>query len=431
MRTKYQHYFKKSEKELKIIWEKASIVFDANCLLNLYRYSDSAKDEFLSILVKLEKRIWLPEQAASEFFQNRLSEISKQSKTYDENIKLIETLKDNLSNNRGHPFLPKKQLEDFLKSLDLAKTNFDTAKSGHLQKLNEDDVLSSLSKLFSDRVGEELSEDKLAEVMENGPDRMKAQIPPGFKDYPKHNDPKSEYEKKSNFGDLILWLQLIENAKKNQKPVVLVTDDWKEDWWEQVHGRTIGPRPELIKEFFLETTQDILIYRSEQFLKYAKVHLNAEISEDTLSEVKDAQRRRLSAYSKVKRDIDFKKYERNRLAMQEINQAYSSGKRHIAEGIDDSILILRERLEHLEREISFFEQHLKSLRERAYQLYDQLSQRSVSEESLSEEDKSHYSALMEALSEEAKELEEKISKLKVQRDRYLNTLSPIQTGPDS
>ena len=44
-------------------------------------------------------------------------------------------------------------------------------------------------------------------------------------------------------------LKLLERAKAEKKPLLFVTDDAKEDWWLIHEERTIGPRPELLREF--------------------------------------------------------------------------------------------------------------------------------------------------------------------------------------
>ena len=48
------------------------LVFDANVLLNLYRYSEGTRDRLLSVMRALGERAWLPHQAADEFLSLRL-----------------------------------------------------------------------------------------------------------------------------------------------------------------------------------------------------------------------------------------------------------------------------------------------------------------------------------------------------------------------
>lgn len=73
--------------DYKTIWDRATFVFDANVLLNLYRYQPDTRQAILDTLKKLKSRIWIPYQAAIEFQRNRLSVIlpskSRDSKTYE------------------------------------------------------------------------------------------------------------------------------------------------------------------------------------------------------------------------------------------------------------------------------------------------------------------------------------------------------------
>ena len=77
MKDLFPGHFKDSEKNLKQAWDTSIFVFDANILLNFYRYSDSTRNEFLRILQKIKSRVWLPHRAAEEYFNNRLSVIDQ------------------------------------------------------------------------------------------------------------------------------------------------------------------------------------------------------------------------------------------------------------------------------------------------------------------------------------------------------------------
>lgn len=47
------------------------VVPDANVLLNLYRYTDQARDDLLSVLERLDEQLWIPHQVLVEFWRNR------------------------------------------------------------------------------------------------------------------------------------------------------------------------------------------------------------------------------------------------------------------------------------------------------------------------------------------------------------------------
>ena len=77
---------------------------------------------------------------------------------------------------------------------------------------------------------------------------------------PKPNNKENIQLECKKYGDFIIWKQLIEHAIDTKKNVIFVTDDEKEDWWEEFNGKTIGPRPELSKEFREKTSKLFLMY---------------------------------------------------------------------------------------------------------------------------------------------------------------------------
>ncbi|MDG6614114.1 PIN-like domain-containing protein, partial [Staphylococcus aureus] len=71
----------------KNIWENALFVFDTNTLLNLYRYQEETKNEFLQVLDKISNRIWIPHHVALEFQRNRLIVICEQKELFSKTKK--------------------------------------------------------------------------------------------------------------------------------------------------------------------------------------------------------------------------------------------------------------------------------------------------------------------------------------------------------
>ena len=302
MRDSFSQHFRPTAEEVDKIWAAASFSLDANCLLNLYRYSDTASTSFIEVVSSLQSRFWITRQATEEFFQNRLTVISEQANSYDNSSKLLDNITKDLSEKIGHPYLPNDLHEKLTSILKETKDQLDVEKERQLRKLQDDGILERISSIFDNRIGAPLDASAIEEILKHGPDRMNANIPPGYKDYPKHKTPKTDYEKRSNFGDYILWRQLIEHSRSSGKPLVFVTDERKEDWWLFIKGRTIGPRTELIDEFHKETGQKILIYRPEQFLKHAKDKFYKNIDDSTISEIKDLREESRQRLVKAKKD---------------------------------------------------------------------------------------------------------------------------------
>ncbi|MFM6134336.1 MAG: PIN-like domain-containing protein [Sphaerospermopsis kisseleviana] len=87
------------------------------------------------------------------------------------------------------------------------------------------------------------------------------------------------------YGDFLIWKQIIEYSKSQNKPVIFITDDKKEDWWLEQSGRTIGPRPELIEEFYKDTSQKFWMYSVDRFVQESAKATNKEISQEVISEI--------------------------------------------------------------------------------------------------------------------------------------------------
>src|SRR5271157_1543664 len=111
MKKTFPGYFPPTNKEADRLWENCLFTLDANILLNLYRYSDKTRNEFIMVLKTMKDRLWLPHRAAQEYFENRLTVISQQEKAYDDAVKTIQALRADLTNMRQHPFLSEKLMQ--------------------------------------------------------------------------------------------------------------------------------------------------------------------------------------------------------------------------------------------------------------------------------------------------------------------------------
>ena len=60
MRTTFKAYFPPSVEELKSMWQESVFAFDANVLLNIYRYSDEIREALITALEKLGNRARVP-----------------------------------------------------------------------------------------------------------------------------------------------------------------------------------------------------------------------------------------------------------------------------------------------------------------------------------------------------------------------------------
>jgi hypothetical protein len=76
-------------------------------------------------------------------------------------------------------------------------------------------------------------------------------------------------------------------AANRKLPMVFITDDTKEDWYQEFKGHTLGARRELREEMTREAGVPLLMMTTETFLRHAKTHLDAKVSEETVDQAKE------------------------------------------------------------------------------------------------------------------------------------------------
>ncbi|MEX0306013.1 MAG: PIN domain-containing protein [Ruegeria sp.] len=289
MRSSFPGHFEYNPNQVKTIWADAKIVLDANVLLNMYRYSDDARNEFLDLLKDNRKKCWLPEQCGFEFLNNRDNVIRAQAKAYEDTTKAIGELKKEFSGSTRHPFLTKDSFAKLEEVIDTITSELDTNRETQEKRIQEDEIKEAVADIFDGLVGPSVPVGELDAILKTASSRFENKVPPGYMDAKKHPDPKSDADKRSNCGDYLFWYQTLEMAKEEKVPVILVTDEKKEDWWVESSGQIVGPRPELVAEFQTETGQKILIYRANTFLRLAKEYLDANVSTETIDEIRREQ----------------------------------------------------------------------------------------------------------------------------------------------
>ncbi len=290
MKNKLSEYYKLSESEIKEHWEKDIFCFDANVLLNLYRYSPKTREAFFSLLEKVKDRIWITYQAAFEYQKNRLVVINAQREAYKDIRETLTKKKGEieakLNSFKKHPYLQTTELKKQIESaFDSIGRDLDNLEKKHPDYLDNDPVWDKLSTLLDGKVGEDFSKDELEKLYRDGKKRYDEKVPPGYMDMKE----KQNEGNRSLYGDIIVWKQVIEKAKAVDTSIILITDDLKEDWWYKFKGKTLSPRPELIKEFKEETTKRINIYQADKFLEMANKNLSQHTTKEAIQEVREVR----------------------------------------------------------------------------------------------------------------------------------------------
>lgn len=290
MRDLFPGYYRPSEEDFADLWRNCIFAFDANVLLDLYRYNVETRENLLKILESVVDRLWLPYQTAYEYQKNRVGVIQDQSKAYSELRKILDASRDHLKSDldkfKKHPFVDvldfNHQIEQAYHSLEQEVDRYQKEHDSKFpsMSLDGDEIRDRLDLLFNGKVGAPYDEAELAKHHKEGENRYKKSIPPGFLD-------KNKEENK--YGDLIVWLQVLDHAISEKRPIVIVTNDAKEDWWSVVGGKTISPRPELIAEMYQKTGQKGYIYSVSRFMEYARIYLAQDVTEEAIEEVKMLQ----------------------------------------------------------------------------------------------------------------------------------------------
>ncbi|TFC87677.1 PIN domain-containing protein [Cryobacterium sp. TMT4-31] len=299
MRKTLAHYYPPTPAEFEELWKNGAIVVDTNVLLDLYRYSEASRNEFAAVLRLLSERLWIPHQVALEFHKNRLQVIDEQLSAFDALVKKLESARGSLeaemnaySKNESMdiPALVTRHKEMSAELIGMVTA----AKSAHPRvpsNIDEDATATMVTELFEDRVGEPFDETVMKQVYEEGARRYPAKVPPGYKD--------SDKPEPDRYGDLVLWKQMLKFASDTKQDLIFITGDLKEDWWRRERGKTIGARPELVREFRKDAGGQVHFYDPKQFLQRAHDYLDAKISQSTYDELDN-----LSVQSEANRQHD-------------------------------------------------------------------------------------------------------------------------------
>lgn len=373
MKDKVKEYLVLSNEDKKKLWGKAVFVFDTNIYLSCYRYSKSTTDELLKAIKKLKGNIWMPYSIAQEFMKNRPNVIYSTLQSFEkfendckkliDDCKKLTKLKDddiNIVNLEKHLINDVEKIKD---SCDLC------------QELNEDKILNQILALYRGKVGECFAKDDLDKLKKEGKERYENKTPPGYMDAQKDNG--------NQYGDFIIWKEIIAYAKNNKKDIIFVTDDKKEDWWWITGGRTIGPHYLLKKEFYEETSCEFNMYNLSRFLQesnsnslaieevfdntnkeyydYLDLMLNEDIEPKNLKvEYRDKLRMKIERLyrqlKKIERDIimlEKEKYHCKNDNLKSIYDMEMMNQRKKATIIENEILVLKDMISKENRKIHF------------------------------------------------------------------------------
>ena len=291
MKNAIKEYIELTDDEKKELWENATFVFDTNVFFNLYRYSKKTRDVLIDAMAELKDRIWMPYHVAYEFMRKRPEIIYESARRYS-----------NLEDEILRPCKEKLRIKDDDSDFNLLQRYvhkwIEQHKSNNLlvETTSNDPILAKILELFDGKTGASYTVDELEKIKKEGIDRYKKKIPPGFKDA---NKSTSENDN-NTYGDLIIWKQIMDYAKLNNKNVIFVTHDQKDDWWNILHGKTLGPLEELKKEFSLNTNMQFNMYTMDSFVSRYQTATDSKVDTSIINEVKSYTHTPLGVFALVR-----------------------------------------------------------------------------------------------------------------------------------
>jgi hypothetical protein len=261
--------------ELDTALREAVVAVDANVLLDLYRFRPQTSQDLVKTLSGLGDRLVVPHQAMREFWRRRQrtqdsprsatksanEALAKQSRAIRDALalwaKAVGADDDELSGLTG-------QVDRFFETMgnELKKT-LPAADSNHFA----DPVLEQLETILAGHVTSPLEPDEWIECLAEADRRIIAQRPPGYKDAEKQDGDLPE----GSAGDYLVWYQATRYAKEQDRDLLIVTRDQKEDWWWRQQAELIGPRPELTLEYHELTGRRLFLILPTDLLARASV----------------------------------------------------------------------------------------------------------------------------------------------------------------
>jgi hypothetical protein len=290
MKSLFAGYYRPTDKEFDELWKNCMFVFDASVLLDLYRSTAKTRDVLISILEKIKDRIWLPYQSGWEYQENRLDVIAKERELYSELREtlsgLVKSVQQKMHNHSVES--AEKIKEELGSSIKKIIEIVDQGAKEHPNLIAKDHIQERITELFAGKVGKKLDEKRLATIYREGTERYEQKIPPGYKDSDKGGT--------RQFGDLVIWNELLEHARATKLPIIFITSDTKEDWWWKQGQQTIGPRPELVQEVASFASAKFYMYSVERFLSEAQKRFDTKVEatavKEAAEEFKDIQQKK-------------------------------------------------------------------------------------------------------------------------------------------
>jgi len=262
--------------------ENAIVVFDTSSIGKLYHLTEGSKNSLLQILSEyFGDRIWLPSRVWEEYTRHQREFIKQPLGEFystpqfllSKNHVYFKLLKDFVESLKKqsdyHPAFSEQYIREITDLYAQLNTTVDKIRLKTEEQLSErkaeiNTLLEKGDSVYDTFVqfskADNLSYQDILQIVKEGDIRYKHRIPPGYMD-----DGKESIDK---FGDLIIWKEVLDFAKKNESDIIFITNDRKQDWY--ANSEKNIPREELIREFASVSNKKIIILPLEKFISLLK-----------------------------------------------------------------------------------------------------------------------------------------------------------------
>jgi hypothetical protein len=271
-----------SSAELDAALHEAVVAIDANVLLDLYRFRAQTSRDLIKTLRSLGDRLVVPHQALREFWRRRQRAQDSPSAA----TKAATDALDKSGRSMGDALATWARAvgvdDDEVSGLIARVGDFLGELKGELQDASQDAsaaeggdvILEQLEEILAGRITPPLPPEELAECVAEANRRIEAEEPPGYMDAGKEDGDLPE----GGAGDYLIWYEATRYAKEQDRDLLIVTRDQKEDWWWRQKADLIGPRPELTLEYHQFAGRRLFLMRPADLLARAAV-LDVEVDQ--------------------------------------------------------------------------------------------------------------------------------------------------------
>lgn len=317
-----------SNAQIEAIWKNADFCLDTNLLLDVYRFTEANRTAFLKLLAAFKGRLFVPHRVALEFARNRIAVI----RGHFGPQRLIKSKLDEAAKAIRDKHPKHAHMGDLMAVIEAAKKLVDdkygSAEKKQMTLIGDDTILNDLLAVTGDDIGDPYPYEDLQKEYKR---RKEGMIPP----FCKIDDDKDE-ERRT--GDVAIWLELMKRYEGKKKPLVFVTDDLKENWWQDAGGGRRDPQPSLVQEAYIRMEADVLFYSSERFSEVAPAFLGIDIPVGLAEETKEIRQQERESRKEQRRLLGalmLKKAEREGVSQVDINslKAFLAQSRPVSQGL--------------------------------------------------------------------------------------------------